>query len=245
MNKNLNDIIFSNYLKNKKIIIVGPGDYLIGKKNGKFIDSFDIVIRIKRGFPINKSLIDDLGEKTNILLSSLKTTKVKDSNKKYFYQNNFSENDINDMNNLLNFILFPYPTIIPPFNKFYNQYLQLNNLNTILISGDNYFQNYNNFIKELETTPTIFLSSLVYLLKYKFRELYIIGITFQKEGYYPQYKTKEMVKSSQIRTLTNKKNKNKNSIHDMNKEIFYFKKLLNNDKRIIIDQKLKSIINIL
>ena len=164
MNENLNNIIFSKFLLNKKIIIFGSAKYLIGKKMGKFIDNFDIVIRIKKSFPINPDLSEDLGTKTNILLSSLKTTRVKDINRKSYYQNNFNKEDIIKMNELLNFILFPYPTIIEPFTKFYNQYLLLTTINTILVTGTNKLTEYQKFIKKLDTTPTIFMCALWYLL---------------------------------------------------------------------------------
>lgn len=241
MNENLNNIIFSNYLINKKIIIVGPSKYLIGKKMGEMIDNFDIVIRIKKGFPIKKELNEDLGLKSNILLSSLKTAKVKDINKKNYNQNNFESEDIEKMNNLLNFVLFPYPTNIEPFTKFYNQYCKLENIKTILITGTNKINDYNLFVDELGTTPTIFMCSLWYLLKFQFKEIYIIGITFQKDGYYEEYKTEEMFKAATKRTLNNKKKKN---VHDMNKEIIYLKKILKNDNRIKIDSYLKKILNI-
>ena len=227
---NLNELIFENYIENKKIIIVGPAKYLIGKKMGKFIDNFDIVIRIKKGFPIKEELKEDLGEKTDILLSSLKTSRVKDINRKYYYQNNFKKEDIEKMNKLLNFILFPYPTLIQPFDKFYSQFKLLNNVKTILITGDNKYDNYLKFIKELDTTPTIFLASLWYLLFFKFKELYIIGITFQEDGYYNEYKTEEMFKSSQKRTINGKI-----KVHDMNKEKKFLKKIISKDDRIIFD----------
>lgn len=241
MDENLNNIIFSNYLKNKKIIIVGPASYLIGKKQGAFIDNFDIVIRIKRGYPVDPTLGIDLGMKTDILLSSLKTTRVKDINKNIYYQNNFKEDDIKKMNNELKFVLFPYPTSLMPFSKFYKQYKILN-INTILITGNNKLNEYKKFIHELNTTPTIFLSSLFYLLAYEFKELYVIGITFQKDGYYNQYKSNQMVKASQKRTLN--KSKSKNNIHDMEKEFNIFKLILKKDKRINIDNYIKNILNI-
>ena len=228
MDKNLNNIIFEKYLNDKKIIIVGPASYLIGKNLGNFIDSFDIIIRIKRGYPIEPTLAMDLGIRTDILLSSLKTNGVKDLNKNIYYQNNFNKKDIQKMNKELKFILFPYPTSIIPFNKFYNQY-KLLNVETILILGDDKYKEYINFIKEIDTTPTIFLSSLWYLLNYKFKELFIIGITFQMDGYYTNYKSENMVISSQRRTL--QKKKNNKTIHNMEKEIIYFKKILKSDKK--------------
>ena len=137
------------------------------------------------------------------------------------------------MNKLLNFILFPYPTIIPPFDKFYSQFKLLQNINTILITGDSKYKNYIKFIEELETTPTIFLATVWYLLSLKFKELYIVAITFQEDGYYKEYKTEDMFKSSQKRTLFGKK-----KVHDLNKEKKIFKKILSNDNRIILDNNI-------
>ena len=240
MNLNLEQICISNYFKNKNIIMVGPSDYLIGKKLGLYIDSFDIVIRIKKSFPIPSELYDDLGRKTNILLSSLKTARVLDINGNYYYQNNFSNDNILSMNEQLDFVLFPYPTSLEPFNKFYNQYLNLRLIDVMLITSDLFLNEYDDLVLKLNTTPTIFLAGLFYLLKYKFKKIYIIGITFQKENYYSEYKTIEMVKASQKRTLENKKKGG--SIHNMEKEILFFKNILKNDKRIIIDSKIQDII---
>ena len=85
--------------------------------------------------------------------------------------------------------LFYLLLLFGTFDKFYQQYIKLDGIKTILITNDNNSYNYHNFIKELDSTPTIFLASLVFLLKYSFKEIYVIGITFQKENYYSEYKT--------------------------------------------------------
>jgi hypothetical protein len=54
--------------QNKKVIIVGPSSYLEDKNSGKFIDSFDLVVRINNLHDINNSkLVEDLGIKTDII----------------------------------------------------------------------------------------------------------------------------------------------------------------------------------
>ena len=52
----------SEELKDKRVIIVGPSSYLENMKSGKFIDSFDIVVRINNIHDlntINEVLLED------------------------------------------------------------------------------------------------------------------------------------------------------------------------------------------
>ena len=44
-------INFTNYLKNKSIALVGRSGYILKYKNGEFIDSHDIVIRVNNPDP--------------------------------------------------------------------------------------------------------------------------------------------------------------------------------------------------
>ena len=74
---------FKNYIKNKSLIIVGPSPSLIGKKLGNFIDSFDVIFRIKKSFPVPKEYEVDLGTKTDVLISHLKISS------RNYNQNNF------------------------------------------------------------------------------------------------------------------------------------------------------------
>jgi hypothetical protein len=96
---------YTNYLRNKSVIIVGPDTNLIGKSLGKHIDSFDIVIRHNTVFeylPFNDKLAEDFGTKTHVLYFSpqcikdysfkpdtlTKIKKLKDFGLKYIiYQN--------------------------------------------------------------------------------------------------------------------------------------------------------------
>jgi len=65
--RNLADKEFYDYLKGKRIIMVGPAPYLEGRGLGKEIDSYDVVIRINHGIVLAKTNPEDYGSKTNVL----------------------------------------------------------------------------------------------------------------------------------------------------------------------------------
>ena len=232
---------FFSYLNNKRVIIVGPSPSLIGKNLGKMIDEYDIIIRIKRSFPVDNTLVNDLGKKTNILITSLKVNPVKDMNKKIYYQNNFHINTIKCMEKELDYLCFAYPITIEPFKKFYTQFKTLPIKKVKLITAEEIKPKYKQFIEELNTTPTVFLATVWLLQLSKLKELKIIGITFQKDGYLKEYKTKNMMEASKYRTLIRRKSGN-NTVHNMNCEIQYFIKNIWKDRRVRVDSNLENIL---
>jgi len=59
------DAEFENYVKDKRVIIVGPAGYLQGQQKGEWIDSFDVVIRINHAVPVANT--EDYGKRTDVL----------------------------------------------------------------------------------------------------------------------------------------------------------------------------------
>lgn len=62
---------FLEYVKNKKVVIVGPANYILNFNNGDYIDSYDIVVRINRGVELTNIYPNSLGTKTNILYNCM------------------------------------------------------------------------------------------------------------------------------------------------------------------------------
>ena len=66
----------NNYLKDKKVILVGPSKHLLNSNLGEFIDSFDVVIRFKwhNTLPLSEwkggKYVKDIGSKTDIIYGS-------------------------------------------------------------------------------------------------------------------------------------------------------------------------------
>lgn len=64
----------SQFLKNKKVAIVGPSPHLIGKGIGKIIDSYDVVCRINEVHPTGFE--EDYGNKTDVVFHNCATVHV-------------------------------------------------------------------------------------------------------------------------------------------------------------------------
>ena len=60
----INNSKFKNIIRNKKIALVGPSNYLFGKNLGSLIDSHDIVIKINKFNILNEA---DYGSRIDVL----------------------------------------------------------------------------------------------------------------------------------------------------------------------------------
>ena len=219
---------FSNFLSNKRVIIVGPSSSLVNKGMGKFIDSFDVVCRIKKSFPVPKEYENDLGKRTDILISHLKLKS------KGYLQNNFKIHKSNIYNKNLRYIYFPFP-LYEHFEKFYKNFkTDCNDIRVPVIYQRN-TKNLELLKKELKNSyPTTGIAAIKGLLDYNIKELYIIGMTFQKDGFLDYYKTDKERVACMERTK---------HIHNLNNELIYFKKLfLENQNKIKINEELKNIL---
>ena len=151
-------IQLKDILDNKRIAIIGPSPSLLENNNGDLIDSYDIVIRIKKGFPIPDKLKIHLGTKIDILCSHLK-----------FSQNNLEFQDLDKLyQSDCKYIYMPYPNSIQPFDKFYTRFIEhykqfLNKYKfkkniEILTSNDQ--MAYNTLCNDMKTTPTTGISMI-------------------------------------------------------------------------------------
>lgn len=61
---------YHNYIKDKNVIIVGPSPWMSGKKYGKMIDEFDIVVRVNQGIFLPNDNNEDFGTRTDIIYTS-------------------------------------------------------------------------------------------------------------------------------------------------------------------------------
>jgi len=215
------------YFKNKRIAIVGAADSVFDEKNGDFIDSYDIVIRINKAAQVwEEEKRDYLGSKFTYLFHS-------------FYENNYSGGGE------VNFKRFEHMGIQKLINpnytrkglkthlNFYKRHLKLRRTYILVPKISKLIR------KELGGyTPTVGFSALMALLLSDFEEIYITGFTFFKTPYADGYR-KELSDVEE-----NKKHLDKQGIHNPNLEFLVFKNLLNNKlrKRVVLDTKLRHII---
>tara|TARA_R110002094_G_scaffold25336_6_gene37686 strand:+ start:1050 stop:1583 length:534 start_codon:yes stop_codon:yes gene_type:complete len=135
------------FCKGKSIIIVGNSSRLLNERHGKLIDSYDIVVRINKGYFYRQNFYSDkIGNKTTILSLGLKSATmsanvIQANTVKYLispiihserldYANVYDvqENTYNDLKNSLGG--FKPSTGISTYN-FFNRYINFNKLDLI------------------------------------------------------------------------------------------------------------------
>ena len=258
-NTNLSDI-----LKNKRVILIGPAPYLEMVGDGELIDKFDIIIRLKSGYPIPSVLKSKIGSRTDIYYTNFK------ENQNYLtiptYLQMIKEN--------IKIIVFPYPrdfvyTHIPHNEKKLVELLRKNFTKAIMTL--NKIPNYPIHIKS-DSTPTYMINlnkligtrattgilAILDLLQYDLKELHLTGFTFRSELIEQQRKI-IVPGSDQITNVLNNVYSDyyKNDFsrerswdktiadgtHDLQKELNFFKILCQIDPRIIIDSIMKKKLN--
>ncbi len=212
---------YSDYLRDKRVVIVAPGGYLKDMNNGKTIDSYDVVVRLNTALPLKENMVNILGSKTHILYNCL--------NKRPF------NGGIIDFENFeLDWISCPYPNIYPFKNdikKFHEENKNKFKLHIIDIMY------YLKVEKEMGTRPNTGIGAILDLLKFPLKELYITEFTFLLEsGYLDNYKS----------YLNNQEKLDKymeTNCHDRIKQVKYMKPILTSDSRIKMDPELINILN--
>lgn len=61
---------FQKFINGKRVVFVGPAKTLVGKNQGSFIDSFDVIIRTNGSFPVSQTLHKDYGSRCDVLYTN-------------------------------------------------------------------------------------------------------------------------------------------------------------------------------
>lgn len=261
----------AKYLEGKKVIIVGPAPYLEHKNIGYMIDGYDVVVRIKSGYPIPEPLKRDLGNRIDLWYTNLKGE-----------QNHLSGNTYDEMEkNGLKTIIFPYPINYQKTDVFRTSIIKLisilrKNFKEGISSIQKHYKNKKQkcpfnisfddnsyYFQQLEkiigSRPTTGMLAIMDLLQYKIKKLQIVGFSFRYEVLKEQQKQSSDVNQfegnpSKIFGLYSKYYKSDksairswkktlaNKTHEIIKELIFMKRLRDIDDRIKIDNYLANIL---
>lgn len=212
---------FERLVRDKRVIIVGPSITVEECNLGRFIDSFDTVIRLNKSLPIPSRLRNHMGSRTDILYNSLNQTD-------YPGENNINPSFLRRNN--VKYLRCPYPPIAP--FKYDMKAFQLKNKN-IIPFGHIDSSYYNKIQLSLRTRPYTGTSAISDLLHSGVKELYVMGIDFYTYGYSKYYRKISKKKLERMR---------KNSIHRRDPQIDLIKRFYLLDKRFIVDNILDKIL---
>lgn len=166
MNSN---IIWTNFITNKKIIFIGPADYTLEHKRGTFIDSFDSVARCNHSIPILPYHYDSLGKRTDLYYNNLHVHHGKNKLDPFLLK---ASN--------IQLIISPYPNIYP-FSIDIQRFCFRKEGGTIplRIVSETCFHY---LLKKLSTRPNTGIIALYDLLLEPIDFLFVSGFTFFTSG---------------------------------------------------------------
>lgn len=212
---------YEKLLNNKRVIIVGPSITTQGSNLGKFIEKFDIIVRLNKSLPVSTKLYVDIGKRTDILYNSLNTTDFP------------GENNINPRflkSQKIKYLRCPYPPISP----FRSDILSFHRKNKKTVNfGHIDTGYYNKIVNKLNTRPYTGTCAICDLLKYNIKELFIMGLDFYTYKHTPSYRN---ISTYKLQKLQN------NRIHQRNPQINLIKRFYLLDNRITTDNVLTDIL---
>tara|TARA_B100001250_G_C19790430_1_gene786232 strand:+ start:1495 stop:2214 length:720 start_codon:yes stop_codon:yes gene_type:complete len=171
------------YLNNKKVIVIGPSKSLLDRKDGSFIDSFDVVVRINRGIEPTDTFSKEIGSRCDILYNCMLE-----------HPDNGGVIDVPYLvKHNLKYVVY-HPEVSfggkainkPPkhLNHEKIKQLHLNGIKTEMIDCNFY----NTISSQTNCRPNTGFIALFDLLRYNISELYITGFTFYLDTFMSGYK---------------------------------------------------------
>lgn len=226
------DTQYNEFLKDKKVILIGPSPSLDGSGKGNYIDKFDVVVRLNKSFPIEVGS-SDIGSKTDIHYHCLHTHPA--CGGEIFYK------ELKEQNVILS---APYPKWVHPFYNDVSSFEKENNKWNIpfhMINTEYYLE----IGKMLGTRPNSGTLAILDLLCYDVKELHITGFTWFRDGWRKSYKDycdifgEEVGDRKRVEDMEGMlKTHNQKPQEDLVREIYL------NDDRVFIDDIMKKILEV-
>lgn len=224
---------YRDFLAGKRVAIVGPAEYLTKLDTGKYIDSFDIVVRINRGTEIIDQYSNSIGKRTDILYSCLIKSQdnAGDMNVKEYLKSGVKwistipASDINGIcrSNKLHEMVSWF-TVVKLKRNFDFHIMD--------------YRKYSLVNKNVESRANTGFSAIFDLLDHDVSGLYITGFSFYLDNFISGYK-KGCERDEEVfakQCFASKR-------HKQEPQWKFLKKIVKNDKRIKVDKILQKILN--
>jgi hypothetical protein len=225
---------YSEYLKDKRVILVGPAPHLVDSNQKEFIESFDVIVRLNVALPVSPDRYKDIGERTDILYNCLSENK-EDGGK----------TNLDLWSKTIKWLGVPYPK----WGVFKRQMENFEKKITVSPKKVNYSyidtQYYIKIENELGCRPNTGFCAMMDLLNYDIKELYVTGITFFKGGYDPSYRGSidgiKVLDKNHSESLVHKR-MNKAGNHRQQPQIDYMKKVFASNNKLKGDAEFEKIL---
>lgn len=200
-------------IKNKKVVLVGPANYLLNINQGERINNFDIIIRFNSSIIPNDNYSKYIGDRTDIWIYNFKNLDT-----------------LNKLPSKLPELLFcPYPQDI--IHNYQISSNMLPNCPIEFIENEFYYQ----LNKAMNVEANSALLTILILLRQNIKALYVTGISFLYDGYYDQYNNQENHNKVTNQSLIKIKPQRDNFMSIV-------KKVYNANERLLLDNTIVNLI---
>lgn len=208
---------YRNLLKGKRVALVGPSASILGEGRGGLIESFDYVVRMNFQWPIAENLVVDLGQRMDILYHCCNGDfPIKKILCKEFSMTKFVCYERNIDSRVL------------------RRYCNDHNIKSLDIT--NVYSLLREKLNAAANTGTV---AITHLLQFDLAQLFITGISFFREPYYPGY-LGDGAKSS---NWDDGKSPERIHEHIITPQIKHCRELISADSRVLLDRKLENIVH--
>ena len=221
---------YIDYVKGKRVAVVGPAPSIVGSGQHDLIESYDVVCRLNAAIPVPEALYPDIGERTDVLYSTTKIPKCMNPDRALVYRT-------------VKWVVCPY-ALTPPFDRYMRDFREWNEA---LIPFCNPYlpAQYADIETEVGMRPSIGLSAIIHLLSLPVAEIYVTGLTFYKKttgnegGYYAEYRKPDKNVQNEAEAMAFVE---RIGVHDPDKEHAWFKQAAAQDDRLCYDKAIKELI---
>ena len=213
---------YSKFLKNKRVVIVGPSSHIVNSNQGNLIDSYDVVVRISHGYIIPKNFEKHIGTRTDIIYNPMLPQKGSGITM-----------PVDNLKNKVKWVCASYPAK-KHFQDILDFKAKVKNKILFHVVNENFWQKLTYHMK----VPHGGTVAILDILRYDISELFVTGITFYQNSknnihYYDGY-------HKENKTFKKRKN-GKTSKHDPRKQLKYVKKRYDQSNIFFCDDTLKNI----
>ncbi len=202
---------YEDYLKGKRVALVGPAPTVRTLSQKEHIDSYDVVVRINKALPVPETLWESCGTKTAVLYNCLDPASQGVLHIPY-------------LSDTIDWLVCPYPPI-HPYKGNIDRFKRQNDTRVDFCTFPKDY--YCELSKAMNTRPNSGVLAILDILSCNIKELYITGITFFQGGYLKEYRT-----CSEEETFKTMK---AHGNHRQEPQISFLKKTIQDDKRVKSD----------
>ena len=221
---------FNEYLKEKSVIVVGPSPHLKGLGRGSEIDSYDIVVRLNKGWKVDNELQEDYGQKTTIRYHCMME-----------HESNGGKYEIELMkSNGVEWLASQFPYNLDYFHNDNKKFRDLNkdSINFHVPADILYHLNLHEM---METRANVATSAVFDLVNYDIKNLHLSGISFYRDGWVGDYKKGAENVDSKGNYTMDMKDMQKEG-HAQEAQMHLIKLLLESEEKFTVDEQIKDIL---